>query len=572
MDHTGIGKYSQSLYTYIYILKCKLFSSYRKEICARLHRLDEKDCQSRYYFRKSVLKGFNFWTEAEEDLLRSLIAKYEGGKPNWKVISSQIPTRTTAAIKTHWRSIQKRNIPQDLFDKENSYENSKESECPNMIQADQSYMHRLPENFHSLFYNPYFMQQKAMNVTQIGRYDSEDSQMTYIPDADPNFGQSDYYEEVDTQDITGPSWKRIRSEDCAPPFSNLLQNNARDLIPLSYLPTIDNLQTMTTSCQTHSADITPSSSFIFHTTKNSDPFDPAIQENCSLRAIGSHLQLSSEVSFASDTADHTEEEDFVTTFIETFGNMDDEDTRFSPPDVASSTDQLATGREFCTDKAGCEHNIDEVRNEKDVPKRAITSWENAIKALPLRKEKRGNSETDESSCDRESWTRKSLTNGGEKGMSKLSFCKTSGKRKYSLKSGRRAQQRSTPNCFIDGEIRQFQEKQRANPNSMSMEVPSKLVYVPCVYSNTPNHIMAYTTSHPSMQGLRRPPPGFRLIQAPALVTSSHLSDVSNIPEQPCENHNPTSHGSIFSNFHRNEKQCIKSTDSPILPSSNHATY
>jgi len=550
------------------------------EICHLLNRRDERDCERRYQYCKSLLKGFNYWSEEEENLLRLLIQKFEGKKPNWRVISNHIPTRTIGAIKTHWRAMRQR---ENLQNQQFSIDFPKSHLLSTAQQEGHQYFGLDCES-----------KPICLETTDIILSHSDDSQTTYNPNEDSRleFGSNTLsYEELEysarCHKIKESQIKGVMCDE---------NHRWRNFTEGSIAPRAPSLTIC--SSTSSSREITPANSFYWNSTSTSDPCDPLETSNSiattgihdGIKTLVRHNSISSATSCDScPTSNEVNEEELVSSFIETFGCMDDEETRLGPPQ--------ATSMELKPNTAALDSNGELYAFNKIIqePKRIVSSWENAKNSLPLRfqnrrSKKRCNRErqplgerapldrrkkkkvqNQRKSADTQSCENKPMTTAALKSKAILDIDTLS-------KSSSMEQKLPIENAFDLKTVPVFPQPCQnsvveangfsISPTYHAIQAPNMLVYLPCIYTSTPNQTMVYSPNHPSMQGLPRPPPGFRLIQAPALISSEWLP-------QSTQNSDVSTDGNNFSSTMSSATGCavkIPTEDGQDEGSRNHPNF
>lgn len=470
----------------------------RDEISSKLHRCDAKDCENRYWSRRSQIRGLNFWTEEEDALLRSLMEKFEGSKPNWRLISSYLPTRTTAAIKTHWRDIRKKDRERNLT--EESIPDSEKS------------THRPPtppytggEVFRSIFPSASL---SALSSDSI-RCNSEDSQVTYVPDADPRFCQ--WSSVTLDEDTSSSSVYLHRVDSTGEPEDRETHSNFGGSLPFPMYNTDGRALK-----------------------EASEPIESPSQE----------MGVTESQYSSAESVSHSAEEDFVSSFIETFGDVDDEATMLGP--LPESNLPLPSTKA--------------PEQSKPVPKRTLTSWEAAKSSFPQRKRSEARSPRVEAveiakpvidspsrkkrklvpSADRVVQPQKRYTKARELQEARDSSMRYGPPSLYEnfedlyfgdaiyngvVPFSSDAIQHAYLSTVSGGamSVSELQEQGLVGDIAGAFQPQNMLVYVPCIYTNNPRAASQpaqfATVDHSTLLGLRQNPSKLRFVQAPSIVAT-----------------------------------------------------
>lgn len=401
----------------------------RQEISTRMDDRDPADCESRYHYLRS-LHGSILWTEEEECLLRSLLNKNPGEKPNWTLISAYLPRRTTSAIKTHWRALKRRDqgLPSTKSSAKTSESQNGKVVRKHLFSEDT----RTFQNLQHLTTNNFGFDDFMDEVLHSS---SAESTNTCIPDADPGIDLlgdplEDSYDE-------GHSRKRFRSSLVGKETFNSGSNlHARDDIFFD-ASSSDSLTVLLPTALL-SRDSTPTNSFSLQRSSSGT--------TAPIESLTSSKNTSESMLFAPQEFDN------------------------SVPPSEGLDKAESSGDEAC-----CEISLDDY----DVMSSFIDAF---VSSEDL-------AHSTDDSATRDAPPSPKLANPAHNSANAV------GKRINEFGHGSTMAGQHIPG-------------------------PSVLVYVPCVYMHAPNQTMIYAANHHSMTGLRRPPPGFRFIQAPALLPAT----------------------------------------------------
>lgn len=446
----------------------------RTEICRLLNRQDERDCERRYQYCKSVLKGFNHWSQDEENLLHLLVQKFEGKRPNWRIISNQIATRTVAAIKTHWRAMRQRENRQDK---------------PLFID--------FPKNF--------LLSSAQQEGNQYFGLDCEP-----IPTCmEATDRVLSHFDDLETKDITDEDDSHLefrRNDETLQYSTNQIEFNELHNKDVTCDKTHWQVPSLYTSSSLSSSNkMTPESSFYLNTTGSSDHCESLETETTTrvhdcIKTLVRHNSTSSATSFDScSTVNELDEDDLILSFIETFGCMDDEEAQAGPDHAPLPYQNMSP-----SDGSDSKSALFEPIRIHQGSKRIHSSWEKAKNSLPLRFQNR------------------KLKKISNRKRQLLEACTMVERKKRKKVRNERSSTYTKPceSCLnskeVAGEI-------PIAPTNQTGQAPNMFVYLPRIYTSTAKKTIVYSPNHPSMAGLSRPPPGFRLIQAPALISPAVLS-------------------------------------------------
>lgn len=430
-------------------------------------------------------------------MLRSLMEKFEGSKPNWRLISSYLTTRTTAAIKTHWRDIRKKDRERSLTEESNPDSEKSPNRPPTPPYAS-------GEVLRSIFPSASL---SALSSDSI-RCNSEDSQVTYIPDADPSFcrrSSATFDEESSCLPTSYQAESRSERDDRS-------DSNLAIALPFPMFK-VDERELMEAS-----------------ESKESPRKDLGVTE--------SHFSGAESIS-------HSAEEDyaFVSSFIETFGDVDAEATMVGPPSGSS----LPLTSAKTPDQS------------KPTPKRILTSWETAKSTFPQRKR----SEARSSRAEAVEISKPTI---GSPFLKKRKLGPSPDKvvqpqKRYTkareLQEARDPSMRHRPPLiynhgedlyyggaiynevvpFPSGAIQQayisavsggtmsvseLQEPDLVSDFTGDLQPQNMLVYVPCIYTNpraASQPAQITTLDHSTLMRLRQNPSRLRFVQAPAITAN-----------------------------------------------------